>query len=68
MAERTGASGPHGLWLTRVLTASRERLWREWTEPERFADWFGGRDVVVPLASVSMDVRAPADMDGGLSS
>ena len=57
MDERSGGSGPHGLWLTRVLTASRERLWREWTEPERFADWFGGRDVVVPVASVSMDVR-----------
>jgi uncharacterized protein YndB with AHSA1/START domain len=55
--ERSGGLGPHGLWLTRVLPASRERLWREWTEPERFADWFGGRDAVVPLDSVSMDVR-----------
>jgi uncharacterized protein YndB with AHSA1/START domain len=28
----------------------------EWTEPERFADWFGGRSGVVPLDTVSMDV------------
>jgi uncharacterized protein YndB with AHSA1/START domain len=57
VAERSGGAGPHGVWLTRVFPASRERLWREWTEPERFADWFGGRDAVVPLASVSMDPR-----------
>jgi uncharacterized protein YndB with AHSA1/START domain len=43
--------------ITRVFAAPRERVWREWTEPERFADWFGGGDAEVPLASVSMDVR-----------
>ena len=41
--------------ITRVLAAPRERVWREWTEPERLADWFGGGDTQVPL--VSMDVR-----------
>jgi uncharacterized protein YndB with AHSA1/START domain len=43
--------------ITRVFAAPREWVWREWTEPERFADWFGGGDTQVPLASVSMDVR-----------
>jgi uncharacterized protein YndB with AHSA1/START domain len=43
--------------ITRVFAAPRERVWREWTEPDRFADWFGGGDTQVPLASVSMDVR-----------
>ncbi|MBV8945244.1 MAG: SRPBCC domain-containing protein [Solirubrobacterales bacterium] len=51
-----GAS-EYGIRLTRVFHASRERVWREWTEPESFADWFGGRECEVPLASVSMDVR-----------
>ena len=46
-----------GLQITRVFEAPRERLWREWTEPARFADWFGGRAADVPVASVSMDVR-----------
>jgi uncharacterized protein YndB with AHSA1/START domain len=46
-----------GIALTRVFDAPRERVWREWTEPERFADWFGGRDAEVPVSSVSMDVR-----------
>jgi uncharacterized protein YndB with AHSA1/START domain len=53
--ESGGTSWEHGLELTRVFAATRERLWREWTEPERFADWFGGRDADV--RSVSMDVR-----------
>jgi uncharacterized protein YndB with AHSA1/START domain len=32
-------------------------VWQEWTEPERFAGWFGGAEAEVPIASVSMDVR-----------
>jgi uncharacterized protein YndB with AHSA1/START domain len=32
-------------------------VWREWTEPERFADWFGGAGAEVPVSSVTMDVR-----------
>jgi uncharacterized protein YndB with AHSA1/START domain len=43
--------------ITRVFDAPRERLWKEWTEPERFADWFGGTAGEVPLSSVVMDVR-----------
>jgi uncharacterized protein YndB with AHSA1/START domain len=60
-----------GLELTRVFDAPRERLWREWTEPERFADWFGGREAHIPVDSVSMDVRpggrwqATMQHDGG---
>jgi uncharacterized protein YndB with AHSA1/START domain len=46
-----------GITITRVFDSPRERVWREWTEPERFADWFGGSESEVPLASVSMDVR-----------
>jgi uncharacterized protein YndB with AHSA1/START domain len=45
-----------GIDITRVLEASRERVWREWTEPERFADWFGG-EAEIPTATVRMDVR-----------
>ena len=29
----------------------------EWTEPDRFADWFGGAEAEVPVSTVSMDVR-----------
>jgi uncharacterized protein YndB with AHSA1/START domain len=48
---------PVGISLTRVFDAPRERVWSEWIEPEAFADWFGGPECEVPLASVSMDVR-----------
>ena len=46
-----------GISLVRVFDAPRERVWKEWTEPERFADWFGGPEFEVPLSSVAMDVR-----------
>lgn len=46
-----------GLTVTRVLPAPPERVWREWTEPERFAGWFGGPEAEVPLDTVAMDVR-----------
>ena len=46
-----------GLSITRVFEAPRERVWKEWTEAERFADWFGGPDSEVPSSTVSLDVR-----------
>jgi uncharacterized protein YndB with AHSA1/START domain len=45
-----------GLTITRTFEAPRDLVWREWTEPERFADWYGGTEFEVPIASVSMDV------------
>ena len=52
-----GAGAENGITITRIFDAPRERVWREWTEPERFADWFGGAEGEVPVSSVSMDVR-----------
>jgi uncharacterized protein YndB with AHSA1/START domain len=46
-----------GISITRVFDAPPDRVWQEWTEPERFADWFGGGDCQIPLATISMDVR-----------
>jgi uncharacterized protein YndB with AHSA1/START domain len=50
-------AGEAGITITRIFDASREHVWREWTEPERFADWFGGPASEVPTSTVSMDVR-----------
>jgi uncharacterized protein YndB with AHSA1/START domain len=47
----------HGITMRRVFDAPRERVWQEWTEPERFADWFGGAEAEIPLETVTMDVR-----------
>jgi uncharacterized protein YndB with AHSA1/START domain len=46
-----------GISLTRVFDAPRERVWSEFTQPEGFADWFGGPGAEVPLDTVAMDVR-----------
>jgi uncharacterized protein YndB with AHSA1/START domain len=46
-----------GFDLSWTFDAPREEVWREWTEPERFADWYGGPQGEIPLETVSMDVR-----------
>jgi uncharacterized protein YndB with AHSA1/START domain len=46
-----------GITIVRIFDAPRAHVWREWTEPERFADWFGGGESEVPLSTISMDVR-----------
>jgi uncharacterized protein YndB with AHSA1/START domain len=50
-------AGQYGIWVTRVFDAPRAGVWREWTDPEAFADWFGGPESEVPASSVDMDVR-----------
>jgi len=44
-----------GLAINRVFQAPRERVWREFTMPEAFADWFGGTQSEVPVESVTFD-------------
>ena len=57
MTEGIEGAREYGIRMTRVFGAPPERVWREWTEPERFADWYGGPQCEVPLESVWMDVR-----------
>lgn len=59
MAERNPlvrASGAE-ISIVRLFEAPRQVVWQEWTEPECFADWFGGPQAEVPLSTVSMDIR-----------
>jgi uncharacterized protein YndB with AHSA1/START domain len=44
-----------GFQIVRVFAAPRERVWAEWTDPEAFADWFGGPDLEVRVSA--FDVR-----------
>jgi uncharacterized protein YndB with AHSA1/START domain len=46
-----------GFTITRVFDAPRDQVWREWSTPESFADWFGGPQSEVPSSTVSMDLR-----------
>jgi uncharacterized protein YndB with AHSA1/START domain len=53
----TDTATNEGIAMTRVFDAPRELVFRAWTEPERFAYWFGGTGVEVPTSSVVMDLR-----------
>lgn len=44
--------------VTRVLDAPRATVYRAWTEPERFAQWWGPRGFTTELSTVALDVRA----------
>ena len=56
MAEAPGGNGSSEIVISWTFEAPREEVWREWTEAERFADWYGG-PADVPLETVTMDVR-----------
>jgi uncharacterized protein YndB with AHSA1/START domain len=49
--------GDREVTITRIFDAPRELVWRAWTEPEQFAQWFGGPPYVTPPEKVSLDVR-----------
>jgi uncharacterized protein YndB with AHSA1/START domain len=46
-----------GIAITRVFEVPCELVWKEWTEPLRFAQWFSGARTEVPISTVSLDVR-----------
>jgi uncharacterized protein YndB with AHSA1/START domain len=45
------------LTITRIFAAPRELVFRAWTEPAHFAQWFGSEAARVRLETVAMDVR-----------
>src|SRR5688500_7074971 len=53
----TARDPQRGITITRVFDAPRELVFKAWTEPAQFAEWFGGRDATIPLETVEMDVR-----------
>ncbi|MER5570793.1 SRPBCC domain-containing protein [Streptomyces goshikiensis] len=43
--------------VTRVYDVPRESVYRAWTEPERFAQWWGPAGFSTELSSVALDVK-----------
>ena len=43
--------------IRRVFDAPRSLVWKEWTEPERLARWWGPRGWSTPPGKIEMDVR-----------
>jgi uncharacterized protein YndB with AHSA1/START domain len=47
--------------ITRVYDASRELVWRAWTEPAELVQWWGPHGWSTPLETVTMEVRPGGD-------
>ena len=53
----SAASDAEGIVIVRVFDAPRELVFKAWTEPERFAAWFGEHGSSIPLERITMDAR-----------
>lgn len=51
----SASEGAHELVLTRVVEASRDKLYRAWTEPDLLKRWFAPKPYTTPEAE--LDVR-----------
>jgi len=57
--------------LTRVFDAPRDRVWKAWTEPARFAQWWGPKDFTNPVCRIDLrpggayyaSMRSPEGID-----
>lgn len=58
--EKTAASQKHSLSdalvITRVFSASREQVWKAWTDPEIFKRWWGPRNYTCPVSKNDLRV------------
>ena len=46
----------HALVIERVFDAPRELVWKAWSEPERFALWWGPKDYSCPTCKIDFRV------------
>ncbi len=42
--------------IVRTLDASRERVWKAWTDPKELAQWWGPNGVTIPTSEVDLRV------------
>jgi uncharacterized protein YndB with AHSA1/START domain/predicted enzyme related to lactoylglutathione lyase len=43
-------------YITRIFDAPREEVWKAWTDPEIFKQWFGPKDFTTPVAKIDFRV------------
>ena len=55
MDAKQTASAERPFVISRTFDASREMVWKAWTEPERFQQWFGPKGSIV--SEVKMDLK-----------
>ncbi len=58
MAEKRNNSEPIGqeLVITRIFDASRELVWKAWTEPEHMKRWWGPKNFTAPFCKIDLRV------------
>ncbi len=49
MTEMSTTVGNEELFITRIFDASRELVWKAWTEPERVKCWWGPKNFTSPV-------------------
>jgi uncharacterized protein YndB with AHSA1/START domain len=57
MSDTTTTEDDAEVRITRVFDASRERVFRAWTDPEDVAEWFSPDPLTTPRESVRIDLR-----------
>jgi uncharacterized protein YndB with AHSA1/START domain len=58
----TNGNAERGYTLNRVFDAPRELVWNAWTDPDQFAQWFGGAHA--RMDDMKMDVRPDGPWSG----
>jgi uncharacterized protein YndB with AHSA1/START domain len=60
MAKRSSSpateSAEQVVGITRVFDAPRELVWKAWTEPERFMQWWGPKGFTSPVCKIDLRV------------
>lgn len=56
MTERTDAPATEALVITRVFDAPVELVWKAWSEPERFKQWWGPEGFTAPVVKIDFRV------------
>ncbi|MBI1215021.1 MAG: SRPBCC domain-containing protein, partial [Alphaproteobacteria bacterium] len=64
MAKAATQETPFTFHIERVFDAPRERVWKAWTDPEQFRQWFGPKHCEMLYAK--MDLRPGGEVTYGM--
>lgn len=69
--DRIGARKRQELVITRLFSVPRELVWKAWTDPQYFKQWWGPKDYTTPFCEIDLRVggkylncmRSPEGLD-----
>jgi uncharacterized protein YndB with AHSA1/START domain len=44
----------NNITITRLFNAPREKVWKQWTDPDQFMCWWGPKDFIAPYAKIDL--------------